>query len=140
MQANLKSFCPKEEDNLQKNSDLKPKECYAHAVPALDQHLTIPIQGSLTQTDLFRALLGMVAMHQSIHSVTGLLEHVVYPVRQGISKVEYIIARCLDRIAEIGLHIEALSLDRELYTQKVLGFLIRLQVPFIVPAGNTANG
>lgn len=29
-----------------KSSDLKPKECCAHAVAALDQHLTDPIQGS----------------------------------------------------------------------------------------------
>jgi len=56
----------------------------------------------------------------------------VYPVRQWISKVGYI-ARCLDRIAELGLHIEALCLDREFYTRKVFGFLTRLQVPFIVP-------
>ena len=58
------------------SSDLKPKECCAWAVAALDQHLTIPIQGRLTQTNLFQALVGMAAMHQSMHSITGLLEHV----------------------------------------------------------------
>lgn len=208
-----------------KNSHLKPKECCAHVVAALDQHLTIQIQGKLTQTALFEALVGMAAMNQSVHSMTrildqipcetsfryhlkklamddleqkstviltSLLHHVltpgkayqfaidftndpyygettgenepyiirskrkkstndfysyvtlyvttqdrqmtlaVYPVRQGTSKVGYL-ARCLDRIAELGLCIEALCLDREFYTRKVFGFLTRLQVPFIVP-------
>ena len=208
-----------------KNSHLKPKECCACAVAALDRHLTIPIRGSLTQTDLFQALVGMAAMHQSVHSLTGFLEQVpcetsfryhlkklsmddleqkstailthfvhhvlkpgnayqfaidythdpyygttsgenesyivrskrkkstnefysyvtlyvttkdrqmtlaVYPVRQGTSKVGYI-ARCLDRIAELGLTVEALCLDREFYTRKVFGFLTRIRVPFIVP-------
>ncbi len=56
----------------------------------------------------------------------------VYPVHQGTSKVGYI-ARCLDRIAELGLKVEVLCLDREFYTRKVFGFLTRVQVPFIVP-------
>ncbi len=57
-----------------KNSDLKPKECCVRVVAALDQHLSIPIQGQLTQTDLFQALVGMAAMHQSIHSMTRILD------------------------------------------------------------------
>lgn len=56
----------------------------------------------------------------------------VYPVRQGISKVGYI-ARCLDQIAELGLKVEVICLDREFYTQKVFGFLMDARVPFIVP-------
>ena len=56
----------------------------------------------------------------------------VYPVRQGIAKVGYI-AQCLDQIAELGLVIEALRLDREFYIQKVIRFLSRMQVPFIIP-------
>lgn len=216
---------PKRGNTRSTNSHLKPQECCACAVAALDQHLTIPIQGKLTQTDLFQAVVGMAAMNQSVHSITGLLEHVpcetslryhlkkldmdaleqennailthfvhhvlkpgnayqfaidytndpyygettdenepfiirskrkkstnefysyvtlyvttrnrqmtlaVYPVRQGISKVEYI-TRCLDRIAELNLKIEVLCLDREFYTRKVFGLLTRLQVPFIVP-------
>ena len=66
----------KRERTCKKSSDLKPKGCCAHAVAALDQHLTIPIQGRLTQTDLFQALVGMVAMNQSVHSITVFLEHV----------------------------------------------------------------
>lgn len=221
-------FAQRKRTTCRKSNDLKPKECCAHAVAALDQHLTIPIQGSLTQTDLFQALVGMATMNQSVHSITGLLEHVpcemsfryhlkklamddleqkntailahslyhvliprnayqfaidstndpyygttsggnksyivrskrkkstnefysyvplyvitrdrqmtlaVYPVRQGTSKVGYI-ARCLDRITELGLRIEALCLDREFYTRKVFGLLTRLQVPFIVPVRN----
>jgi putative transposase len=61
-----------------------------------------------------------------------------YPVRQGISKVGYI-ARCLDQIAELGLEVEVLSLDREFYIQKVFGFLTRVQVPFIVPVKKQSN-
>ena len=218
-------FAQRKKTTCRTSNDLKPKECCAWAVTALDQHLTIPIQGRLTQTNLFQALVGMAAMHQSVHSITGLLEHVpcetsfryhlkkltmdeleqksaailahamqgvlkpgtpyqfaidythdpyygettdenepfiirskrkkstnefysyvtlyvttrdrqmtlaVYPVRQGTAKVGYI-AQCLDRIAELGLTVEVLCLDREFYTRKVFGFLTRVQVPFIVP-------
>lgn len=224
-------FTKSKKTTCRKSTDLTPKECCAHAVAALDQHLTISIQGQLTQTDLFQALVGMAAMQQSIHSITGLLEHVpcetsfryhlkkldmdeleeksaailahtvyqvlkpgsayqfaidytndpyygktsdenepyilrskrkqstnefysyvtlyvttrdrqvtlaVYPVRQGISKVGYI-ARCLDRITELGLEVEVLCLDREFYTRKVFGFLTQVQVPFIVPVKKQSN-
>ncbi len=218
MTRNKRSAC--------RNSDvLRPKECCAHVITALDHHLTIPIQGKLTQTDVFGTVVGMAAMNQSIHSITGVLEHVpcetslryhlkkldmdeleeknaailahmahkvlkpgkayefaidytndpyygaitdenepyiirsrrkqstnnfysyvtlyvtthdrqmtlaVYPVQRGISKVGYI-ARCLDQIAELGLKIEVLCLDREFYTRKVFGFLLQAQIPFIVP-------
>jgi hypothetical protein len=69
-------FTQRKTTTCSKNSLLNPKECCACAVAAQDQHLTIPIQGSLTQTDLFQALVGMTAMNQSVHSITGLLEHV----------------------------------------------------------------
>jgi len=55
-------------------SSIRPNQCYALAVGALDQHLSIPIQGSLTQTTVFRALVGMTAMQQSIHSISSILE------------------------------------------------------------------
>jgi len=207
------------------NRDLIPQECCAYVVAALDQHLTIPIQGKLTQTDLIETLVGMAAMNQSIYSMTSILDrtscetsfryhlkkldmgelerkntailtsllhHVlkpgnayqfaidytndpyygttageneayiirskrkkstnkfysyvtlyvttrnrqltlaVYPVRQGVAKVGYI-AQCLDQITELGLTIEALCLDREFYTRKVIGFLTEARVPFIIP-------
>jgi hypothetical protein len=56
----------------------------------------------------------------------------VYPQRHGISKVGYI-ARCLDQISELGLKIEALCLDREFYTKRVIEFLQDMRVPFIIP-------
>jgi len=56
----------------------------------------------------------------------------VYPKRHGISKVGYI-ARCLDKITELGLDIEALCLDREFYTRRVIEFLSTVRVPFIIP-------
>lgn len=47
---------------------------------------------------------------------------VAYPVRQGTSKVGYI-ARCPDRITELGLKIEVLCLDRGSSTPRMcLGF------------------
>ena len=58
-----------------KSTALRPQECCARVVVALDHHLTIPIQGQFTQTDVFDTLVGMAAMHQSIHSITGLLEN-----------------------------------------------------------------
>lgn len=57
-----------------KNSDLKSKECCAYAVAAQDQHLTIPIQGRLTQIDLSQALIRMAVVHQSVHSMMRILD------------------------------------------------------------------
>jgi len=56
----------------------------------------------------------------------------VYPVTQGTAKVAYI-ARCLDAIKAAGLKIQALCLDREFYTRKVIGFLKAVEMPFILP-------
>ena len=56
------------------SSFVHPKECFALAVAALDHHVTIPIQGSLTQLTVFRTLVGMAAMQQSVHSISTLLE------------------------------------------------------------------
>src|SRR5665647_2901703 len=53
---------------------IQPKECCALAVAALDRHVSIPIQGSLTQTTVFRTLVGMAAMQQSVHSIARVLE------------------------------------------------------------------
>ena len=55
-------------------SYVRPKECFDLAVTALNRHITIPIQGSLTQTTVFRTLVGMAVMQQSIHSISSLLE------------------------------------------------------------------
>jgi len=208
-----------------KENHVKPKECCALTVEALDHHLTIPIRGKLTQKDVFQTLVGMASMHKSIHSITQTLSNVacetslryhlkklsmedlerasaailayslssvlvpgesyqfaidythdpyygdtssvnenyvirskrkkstndfysyvtlyaitkdrqvtlaVYPHRHGISKVGYI-ALCLDRISDLGFTIEALCLDREFYTRRVIEFLQIVQVPFIMP-------
>ena len=55
-------------------SYVHPKECCDMAVTALDLHVSIPIQGSLTQTTIFRTLIGMAVMQQSVHSISTLLE------------------------------------------------------------------
>ena len=55
-------------------SYVRPKECCDLAVTALSRHITIPIQGSLTQTTIFRTLVGMAVERQSIHSISSLLE------------------------------------------------------------------
>jgi len=46
------------------------KECCDLIVQALDRHLTLPIQGKLTQKKLFQGLAGMAASNQSIHSAS----------------------------------------------------------------------
>jgi putative transposase len=208
-----------------KSTDLRPQECCARVVAALERSLTIPIQGKLTQTTILKTLVGMAAMNQSVHSATRLLENApcetslrhhlkkldmgeleeknteiladtvhqvlkpgkayqfaidytndpyygkttdenesyvlkskrkqstnkfysyatlyvttrnrqftlaVYPIQQGVSKVEYI-ARCLDQISALGLKIKVLCLDREFYTYDVFSFLIQNQIPFIIP-------
>ncbi|CVK31725.1 protein of unknown function [Methanoculleus bourgensis] len=35
-------FAKSKKTTCRKSNDLKPKECCAHAIAALDQHLTIP--------------------------------------------------------------------------------------------------
>lgn len=55
-------------------SYVRPKECCDLAVTALNRHIIIPIQGSLTQTTTFRTLVGMAVERQSIHSISSLLE------------------------------------------------------------------
>jgi len=62
----------------------------------------------------------------------------VYPFRHGISKVGYI-ARCLDRISDLGFNIEVLCLDREFYTRRVIEFLQTVQIPFIIPVRKQGN-
>jgi len=52
------------------------KECCDLIVQALDRHLTIPIQGTLTQKKLFQGLAGMAASNQSIHSTSHILTNV----------------------------------------------------------------
>ncbi len=49
---------------------LKKKECCDLAVRNLDQFISIPIQGKLSQTKIFESLVGMAATHQSIHSIS----------------------------------------------------------------------
>ncbi|MEN6519340.1 MAG: transposase [Methanospirillum sp.] len=56
----------------------------------------------------------------------------VYSVTEGASRVAFI-APCLDAITATGLKIQALCLDREFYTRKVIAFLKTVQVPFILP-------
>lgn len=53
-------------------NSVQPQECFALAVAALDRHLIIPIQGSLTQTTVFRALVGMALMQQSVHAASSI--------------------------------------------------------------------
>ncbi|HOV68366.1 MAG TPA: ISH3 family transposase, partial [Methanoregulaceae archaeon] len=55
---------------------LRPNQCFDPAVAAQDQHMGIPIRGSLTQTTVSCTLVGMAAMQQSIHSNSPLLERI----------------------------------------------------------------
>ncbi|MDK2974362.1 MAG: hypothetical protein PWP08_733 [Methanofollis sp.] len=48
---------------------LRAQECSALAVTSLDRHLTIPINGNLTQKTLFQGLIGMAVNRLSIHSL-----------------------------------------------------------------------
>jgi len=59
-----------------KEQEVNRKECCDLIVQALDRHLTIPIQGALTQKKLFQGLAGMAASNQSIHSASYTLTNV----------------------------------------------------------------
>lgn len=56
-----------------KEQVLKKKECCDLVVKNLDQFITIPIQGKLTQTMVFQSLVGMAVNQQSIHSISRTL-------------------------------------------------------------------
>lgn len=56
-----------------KEQVLKKKECCDLAVRSLNQFISIPIQGKLSQTKIFKSLVGMAATHQSIHSISHTL-------------------------------------------------------------------
>jgi hypothetical protein len=64
-----------------------------------------------------------VTLHVTINDQQ--LTLAVYPVQQSVSRVGYI-ARCLNRIAGLGLEVEILSQNWEFYTRKVFGFLTRV--------------
>lgn len=56
------------------SSYVHPKECCDLTVAPLDQHVSIPIHGSMTQTTVFQTLIGMAMMQQSVHSTSTMLE------------------------------------------------------------------
>jgi len=58
------------------NSVLRRKECCDRVVRSLNQYITIPIQGKLLQTDLFKTLIAMAVNHSSIHSIGKCLTHI----------------------------------------------------------------
>jgi putative transposase len=59
-----------------KEQVLNKKECCDLVVHNLNQFITIPIQGKLTQTKVFQSLVGMAVSRQSIHSISHSLTSV----------------------------------------------------------------
>lgn len=55
-------------------SYVRPKEWCDLAVTALNCHMIISIQGSLTQTTVFRTLVEITVTQQSVHLISTLLE------------------------------------------------------------------
>lgn len=51
-------------------SILRRKECCDRVVNSLDQYISIPIQGKLSQRDIFKSLIAMSVNHLSIHSIS----------------------------------------------------------------------
>ena len=51
-------------------SVLHRKECCDRVVNSLDQYISIPIQGKLSQRDIFKTLIAMSVNHLSIHSIS----------------------------------------------------------------------
>ena len=101
-------------------SSVRPNQCYDLAVAALDQHLSIPIQGSLTQLTVFRTLVGMAAMQQSIHSISSLL--VQSPCE---TSLRYHLAKLrMDDLEAVNMAILASELSSVLTTGKAYTFAI----------------
>ena len=50
--------------------ELKPKECIDAVLQPLTDHVTIKINCSLTNVDVFRIVLSMAVNRNSVHSIT----------------------------------------------------------------------
>jgi len=204
---------------------LRAEDCSEIAVDAINQNLTISINGALTQNTIIRSLVGMSANKLSVHSINKVVEKTpcetsfryhlskvdldslqevqsqiltytkdqilvpgksyqfaidftndpyygeivginegfvikskmedstttfysyvslyittkgqrltlaVFPVKKGVSKVEYI-QKFLTIINDLEVNISVLCLDRGFYSKEVFSFLQKENVPHIVP-------
>ena len=204
---------------------LRAEDCFEIAVDAINQNLTISINGALTQKTIIRSLVGMSANKLSVHSINKVVEKTpcetsfryhlskldldslqevqsqiltytkdqilvpgksyqfaidftndpyygeivginegfvikskmedstttfysyvslyittkgqrltlaVFPVKKGVSKVEYI-QKFLTIINDLEVNISVLCLDRGFYSTEVFSFLQKENIPHIVP-------
>ena len=100
--------------------DIRAEDCSEIAVDALNQHLTIPINGTLTQKTIIRSLVGMSANNLSVHSINKVVENVPCQtsVRYHLSKVD------LDSLQEVQSKILTYTRDQILTRGKSYQFAI----------------
>ncbi|MCK9594014.1 MAG: hypothetical protein M0Q91_18600 [Methanoregula sp.] len=71
-------------------NNVRAEDCSEIAVDALNRHLTIPINGTLTQKTIIRSLIGMSSNKLSVHSINKVVEKMPCEtsVRYHLSKVD----------------------------------------------------
>lgn len=71
-------------------NEMRAEDCSEIAVNAINRHITIPINGPLTQKTIIQSLVGMSANKLSVHSITQVVEKIPCEtsVRYHLSKVD----------------------------------------------------
>ena len=101
-------------------NEIRAEDCSEIAVEAINQHLTISINGKLNQKTLIRSLIGMSANKLSVHSINKSIEKVPCEtsVRYHLSKVD------LGTLLELQSKILTFSKDQILVPGKSYHFAI----------------
>jgi len=71
-------------------NEVRAEDCSEIAVNAINRHITIPINGPLTQKTIIQSLVGMSANKLSVHSITQVVEKIPCEtsVRYHLSKID----------------------------------------------------
>ena len=99
---------------------LRAEDCFEIAVDAINQNLTISINGALTQKTIIRSLVGMSANKLSVHSINKVVEKTPCETsfRYHLSKVD------LDSLQEVQSQILTYTKDQILVPGKSYQFAI----------------
>ncbi|MDO9324598.1 MAG: ISH3 family transposase [Methanoregula sp.] len=105
-------------------NELRAEDCSEIAVEAINQNITIPINGTLKQKTIIQSLVGMSATKLSVHSINKVVEKVPCEtsVRYHLSKLD------LDSLLELQSKILTYSNDQTLVPGKSYHFAIDFTV------------
>jgi len=101
-------------------NEIQAEDCSEIAVDAINRHITIPINGPLTQKTIIRSLVGMSANKLSVHSINKVVEKVPCETsfRYHLFKIY------LDSLQEVQSKILTYTRDQILVSRKPYQFAI----------------